>query len=504
MSEDIRRELARLSAPLDPAAADVSIILAAGHGKRIKSSTSKMLHQIWGKPTVARLVEACRDGLGAPCQIVVVGIKALEVAQALAARENVVFALQPEQNGTGHAVACALELFEGQALPRHFYVLPGDMGLFSAQAAREFKDAFRASSFDMLVMTGVFEGAPMENQYGRILRVPEKDERGQPSGADAGKVIEIKEFKDILALEGDYRVELNGRAYRFTKDELLRIPEFNAGVYAFKGDLLRRLIGSLDTDNVQGEIYLTDLIGVFNRNGLSVGAVSPSDNTVVLGFNNKSVLRQMEDLARAHVYDRLKDILTFEAPDDFFIADDVVEDLERMDREDGQLDIFIGAGARIGPGVRLNVRTTIKREAELTGDIRLGRNVTIWENAALSVYAGQTMTIGDGVEILKGDIIKGALSIGEGSRIESSVNMTGSDEYPARIGKNVLIKGTSYIFGSVIEDGVTVLHSVLMRKHVERVERKDGSVQAVRFYLPLPEGIDCVSDRQPQTKSGNG
>mgnify|MGYP001039797230 CR=1 FL=1 len=97
-------------------------------------------------------------------------------------------------------------------------------------------------------------------------------------------------------------------------------------------------------------------------------------------------------------------------------------------------------------------------------------------------------------EILWGDIIKGNIRIGEKSRIESSVNMTGSDDFPLRIGKNVLIKGTSYIFGSVIEDDINIEHSVLIKKKVEKLIKKDGTIQHVRFFLPLPEGIDAIEE----------
>ncbi|MCX7047957.1 MAG: NTP transferase domain-containing protein [Candidatus Sumerlaeota bacterium] len=492
---EIRETLARLSAPVNPQARDVAVILAAGHGKRIKSSTSKMLHEIWGKPSVVRVAEACEIGLDNPCNVIVVGIKAAEVAAAVAARLKAIFAFQPEQNGTGHAVACALDALAKLTDGAGIYVFPGDMGLLNAGAVREFKNAFEHSGCDMMVMTGVHEGPVEENYYGRIIRVPEKDETGAPAGADKGKVIEIKEHKDILAARDGIRTRYQGRWYRFTQAQLLAIREFNTSVYAFKGDLLRQYIGDLGADNVQGEVYLTDLIAIFNRHGCSIGAVSPSDNAVVLGFNNKSVLRQMEALARQRVYDRLKDIIAFEAPDDFFIADEVVEDLIRLDREKGALDIFIGAGARIEPGVQLNVGATIIRQASLSGHIVLGKNVKIGRNAQLSVYPNQTMKIGDNVEIMNGDILKGAVEIGDGVRIETPVTITGSDEFPVRIGANVLIKGTTYIFGSIIENDVTIHYSVLLRKHIRRIERRDGSIQAIRFYMPYPEGIECVIER---------
>ena len=494
MCPPIQETLASLSAPLPSEAGDLSIILAAGHGKRIKSSRSKMLHAIWGKPSVVRIVEACQAGLHDPGQIVVVGIMAEEVARTVSEHAPVAFAYQAEQNGTGHAVACALERFDGRPLPGNVYVFPGDMGLLHGQAVADLRAAFDGSPYDMMVMTGVYDGPAEENYYGRILRVPERDETGAPAGDDEGNVLEIKEHKDILALQDDYRVPYKGRAYRFTRQDLLSIREFNTSVYAFRGELLRRFIGALKTDNIQGEVYLTDLIGVFNQNGLSIGATSPEDGTVVLGFNNKSVLRKMEDLARQRVYDRLKDIITFEAPEDFFIADEVADDLVRMDREKGNLDIVIGKGARIERGVSLNINVQIGHYACLSGAITLGRNVSIGANVEMSVYRGQRMEIEDDAEILHGDIIKGPVTIGRGARIETPVTITGSDEFPTRIGAGALIKGTTYIFGSTIDDDVTIEHCVLKCKRIERIERKDGSVQAVRYYLPLPQGIDCVSD----------
>ena len=63
-----------------------------------------------------------------------------------------------------------------------------------------------------------------------------------------------------------------------------------------------------------------------------------------------------------------------------------------------------------------------------------------------------------------------------------------------RIGKNVLIKGTSYLFGSIVEDDVYIEKSVLIKKKVERLIKRDGTIQPIRFYLPMPEGIDAIED----------
>ena len=83
---------------------EVAIILAAGHGKRIKSQTSKMLHKIWEIPTVERVYNACKLGVQNINTVIVVGIKALDVMDVIGKRESNKFAFQEKQNGTGHAV----------------------------------------------------------------------------------------------------------------------------------------------------------------------------------------------------------------------------------------------------------------------------------------------------------------------------------------------------------------------------------------------------------------
>ncbi len=490
-------ELAKeLSSPMDHEVHEVGIILAAGHGKRIKSQRSKMLHKIWGIPTVERVYNACRTGISNINLIVVVGIKAEDVIKVVGKRQSTIFAYQEKQNGTGHAVQVALKKIDPKIFDGIVYILPGDMGLINAETMKSFRDEFLQSDSDMMVLTGIFEGDSKDNSYGRIIRVKSKDEKGIDSGIDLGKVIEIIEYKDILSLSDDvpYRVKFNSKNYLYTKKELIENKEFNSGVYAFKYKKLNELVNSITSNNAQNEIYITDLISIFNGKNYTVQAVSPREQYVVMGFNNKSVLKEMADVARNKVYERLKDIIEIHDPEDFFIDESIVEQIIRMDGNNVPLDISIGKGVHIGKGVKLNYNLELMKNVFVEGNVQFGKNVRVSQNVALSSFEGQTFLIGDNVEILSGDIIKGNIIIGEGSRIESSVNMTGSDEYPLRVGKHVLIKGTSYIFGSVIEDDVHIEHSVIIRKRVDRLVKRDGSIQPVKFYLPMPEGIDAVEE----------
>lgn len=468
---------------------EVAVILAAGHGKRIKSQTSKMLHKIWEITTVERVYNACKLGIENINSVIVVGIKALDVMEVIGKRENNKFAFQEQQNGTGHAVQVALKQIENEFKDGVVYVLPGDMGLLDDISMKKFRNDFISSGNDMMVLTGIYNGDDaMQNSYGRIIRT--KDGNGN------GNVVQIMEFKDILALPEDkpYEITYRNKKYSFTKKELLETKEFNSGVYAFDYKKLVELINNISSNNAQNEIYITDLIALFNQKGYSVGAVSPKDQHVVMGFNDKSVLKEMHEIARRNVYEKLKNIIQIDDPDDFFIHDSVVNDLIELDKKGIPLDIKIGKGAYIGEGVKLNYNVELGRASYVKGNVVFGKNIKIWRIVHLSTFPNQTLTIEDNVKILWGDIIKGNIVIGENSTIESSVNLTGSDEFPLRIGKNVLIKGTSYLFGSIVEDNVTIEHSVLIKKKVKAEKDSNGNIKPVRFFIPDTEGKELLSE----------
>jgi bifunctional UDP-N-acetylglucosamine pyrophosphorylase/glucosamine-1-phosphate N-acetyltransferase len=494
--KETEKTIKKLSSPFNARCKELAIILAAGHGKRIKSQRSKMLHTIWGIPTVERVHNACTKAVKGINSIVVVGIKALDVLSVLGKRTNTVYAYQEEQNGTGHAVQVALKKLRKFPEDGIIYVLPGDMGLIDAETLSSFRKSFVESQADMIVLTGIFNGDAKENNYGRIIRVTSKDVKGKRSGSDEGKVIEILEYKDILALAEDkpYLANYKGRVYSFTKEELINNNEYNSGVFAFRYGKLKELIGKLKSENVQNEIYLTDLISLFNEKNYSVAAVSPEKNYVVMGFNNKSVLKEMEAIARRNVYEKLKDIIEIEDPDDFFIHEKVVDNILMADKKYTALDVVVGKGVHIGKDVNLNFNLQLGKNVFVDGKVVFGKNVSVSQNVHLSCYPGQTMKIGNDVQILWGDIIKGNIVIGDGSRIESSVNMTGSDEFPLRIGKNVLIKGTSYIFGSKIADNLFIEHSILVKKKVRAVKDKKGKIQPVRYFVPESEGETSIKN----------
>ena len=483
--QKILHELEKLSDSLDLNLKDVSIILAAGHGKRIKSERSKMLHEIWGKPSVWRVCKAATEGLSSSNQVIVVGKKALEVATALGKAKNRVFVFQPEQKGTGDAVKKAIEHKSLKNFNGNVYVFPGDMGLLSATTVKNFKEKFNKSNCDMMVMTGIYEGDPKDNYYGRIVK----------SKKFLDEVIEIKEHKDILALNNneEYKVNFKNNTEKFTKNELLNIKEFNTGVYAFKINPLKKYVYEITDKNIQGEIYITDLIKIYNDHELKIETSAVTNNNLVIAFNVKSVLKKMEDTFRSIIYNKLKDIITIDDPEDFFIAEETVNRILELDKKYPILDISIGKGAHIEKDVKINRGLQIGRNSILVGNIKFGENVKIEDEVVMSTYPNQWISIGNNVHIYRNNVIKGNISIGDGVKIETGVRITGSDDNPVKIGNNVLIKGTSYIFGSIIEDDILVEHSILKKVYVEKVIKKDGSIQPIRYIIPHPEGLDSIS-----------
>jgi bifunctional UDP-N-acetylglucosamine pyrophosphorylase/glucosamine-1-phosphate N-acetyltransferase len=495
-AQEVYKKVDDFSLELDYTKNEVAIILAAGHGKRIKSTTSKMLHNIWGEPTVKRVYNACNNESFSMNTVLVVGIKALDVIDVFGKKENVAFAYQEFQKGTGHAVQIGLEKVATDKFKGIVYVFPGDMGLIDTETVTMFRNAFSKSGADMMVLTGIYEGNIEANQYGRIVRVKDVDIDGNSSGKDLNKVIEIIEHKDILAQKEDipYITEYNGRKYGYSRKELIENREYNSGVYAFDYEKLTEQVENITSDNAQGEVYITDLIALFNKAGYSVDAVSPKNEFVVMGFNDKTVLKEMDDLFKEIICKKIRNIIEIKDPNDFFIEENIVNELIDLDKKGTPLDIIIGKGAYLGKGVKLNYGVQIKRNAHISGNVVLGKNVVISKNVNMTALLNQSIILGDNVIVERGDTIYGNISIGENSVIGSNVNLSGSDEHPVKIGKNVKIKGTSAIFGSIIEEDVEVEHCVIINKLVKRQLNEDGSVQKVKFVIPEPVGLDVIEE----------
>jgi bifunctional UDP-N-acetylglucosamine pyrophosphorylase/glucosamine-1-phosphate N-acetyltransferase len=232
------------------------IILAAGLGKRMQSDLPKVLHPIAGQPMLGHVLQTARALQ--PSRIVVVVGHGADRVRAAFAGQDLQFALQQPQQGTGHAVMQALpHLLEDGGQDDACLVLYGDVPLVQADTLRAL---LRARGQGLALLT---ETLADPSGYGRIVR------------DDAGNVQRIVEHKDA------------------SPDELA-IHEVNTGILAAPTAALRRWLGQIDNRNAQGEYYLTDIVGLAVREGLPVAHAQPAFGWETLGVNSRVQQAQLE------------------------------------------------------------------------------------------------------------------------------------------------------------------------------------------------------------------
>ncbi|NQU16289.1 MAG: NTP transferase domain-containing protein [Desulfobacteraceae bacterium] len=236
------------------------VILGAGKGTRMHSELPKVLHRVDGKPMARRVVDAIGE-LGVPSQdiIFVVGYKR-EMIQAEMGNE-LNYAVQTEQLGTGHAVLMArdhLRDFEGKVV-----ILYGDMPLVNPDTVQKLIDRCTGNVKGAL-LTIALDNPP---DFGRIVR-----------GRD-GSVQRIVEVRDATP-------------------EMLAIKEVNVGMYCFDNAALQVALDGLSTDNAQGEYYLTDVPELIAQAGGKVETVAISADKLeeALGINDPTHLQFAESL----------------------------------------------------------------------------------------------------------------------------------------------------------------------------------------------------------------
>ncbi len=229
------------------------VILAAGQGSRMKSALPKVLHRIGGKPMVQHVIDTAR-AVGDSRIHVVVGHGA-EQLQAALVEQDVTFALQAEQLGTGHAVAQAMGAISANST---VLVLYGDVPLTRTETLRELVQIAERGEFGLLTVE-----LADPTGYGRIVR------------SATGDVLAIVEQKDASA-------------------EQLTIREVNTGILALPAALLQAWIPQLSANNAQGEYYLTDIIAMAAQQGVRISAIQPHTEQEVQGVNNRMQQAELE------------------------------------------------------------------------------------------------------------------------------------------------------------------------------------------------------------------
>ncbi|MCD6734527.1 MAG: bifunctional UDP-N-acetylglucosamine diphosphorylase/glucosamine-1-phosphate N-acetyltransferase GlmU [Burkholderiaceae bacterium] len=241
------------------------VILAAGMGKRMRSDLPKVLHTLAGKPLLAHVVDAARS-LG-PGRIVVVYGHGGEAVPRAIEGEDLRWALQEPQFGTGHAVMQALPHLD-PATPT--LVLYGDVPLIGRDTLARLLAAAGTDRLGLLTVD-----LPDPEGYGRVVR-------------ESGRIVRIVEHKDA---DADTRA----------------IREVNTGILVAPTAALARWLGALSNDNAQKEYYLTDVVAAAVHDGIEVVSAQPSDASETLGVNSKAQLAALERIFQGRVAARLMD-----------------------------------------------------------------------------------------------------------------------------------------------------------------------------------------------------
>ncbi len=289
-----------------------AVVLAAGAGTRMKSDLPKVLHEVAGVPLL-EWVLAALAATATEETVVVIGHGSDAVGEALPA--GVSTCIQEEQLGTGHAVMAALECM-GEVAGDTILVVPGDMPLLSGRVLDALLAEHHSSGAAVTMLTAEVSGS----DFGRILR----DEQGRITG--------IVEQRDATA-------------------EQLAITEVNGGVYAFDGALLAESLRQIGRDNVQGEYYLTDVIGILASRGVAAMAADPVELT---GVNSHHQLAAAASLMRHRIAEH-------------WMAEGVwMLDPDRT---------YIGARVKLAAGVRLYPDVHLEGSTEVGPDTIVGPDV---------------------------------------------------------------------------------------------------------------------------------
>jgi bifunctional UDP-N-acetylglucosamine pyrophosphorylase / glucosamine-1-phosphate N-acetyltransferase len=307
------------------------VILAAGEGTRMRSSVPKVLHPLCGRPVIAWPVAAARAA-GAGRVIVVDNPKRM-LAEHLP--DGVEVAIQEEPRGTGDAVAAAASLLDPTAT---VVVINGDVALLTAAAIKGLIEAHEAAGTAATMATMELDEP---GAYGRVIRDSD------------GSVVRVAEAKagagDATAAE-------------------LEIREVNSGVYAFDGGALIAALGTLGTDNAQGEVYLPDVLPAMRAAGRTIAAHPIGDPDLTHGVDDRV------DLAYAHQVAQRR----------------ILEDHMR-----NGVTVVDPASTRIDATVTIGRDTTIEPFTQLKGETTIGDDTLIGANTTLI-----DTEVGDGVTIL--------------------------------------------------------------------------------------------------------
>ena len=415
---------------------DVAIVLAAGEGTRMKSSTPKVMHPIAGRTIIGHVLNEVN--LLSPKELRVVVGAGRELVEPhikeIAPKANTVF--QAERNGTGHAVQLALADLNGNGT---VLILAGDTPLLRNETLAEFIKAHIDNKNIASVLTSEL---PDPTGYGRIVR------------SDDGAIVAIVEERDA-------------------SDELKAIDEVNTGVYLFDIATLKESVKKLKSNNSQGELYLTDVIADIKNAGGKAQAILSLDYTETLGINDRSQLSESAALMRDRINDRhMRNGVTIVDPTTTWIDASVSIENDVTIYPGSWLvgNTKVAKNAVIGPRSTIN-NSIIKENASVVesnvNESEIGCCATVGpfsfirpgtklaDNAKAGAFVEiKNSTVGEGSKVPHLSYV-GDAEIGSGTNIGAAtifVNYDGVEKHKTKIGDDVRI-GSDTMLVAPIEIG---------------------------------------------------
>ncbi|WP_167141765.1 bifunctional UDP-N-acetylglucosamine diphosphorylase/glucosamine-1-phosphate N-acetyltransferase GlmU [Canibacter zhoujuaniae] len=429
------------------------VILAAGQGTRMKSSLPKVLHPIGGRALIEHVLTTA-EGLNPEYIVAVVRHEKERVAATISAfAPDVLIVEQDEIPGTGRAVESALG-----ALPEHFQgdvvVLSGDVPLIDVATLENLLAGHSEAGAQMSILSAIFADP---KGLGRIIR------------DESGDVIGIVEEKDASVLER-------------------QITEINGGIYVFDTAALAAALQTIDTNNAQGEKYLTDAAAKILASGGRVLAHATDDSWVIAGVNDRVQLAAAgTELNRRTIEQHQRNGVTFTDPAASYV-DVTVQIAADAVIEPGSIlrgNTVIESGAVVGPATTL-ADTFVGADAlVLRSEVH---GATIAANATVGPFSyirpGTTLgvagkigafveskntQIGDGAKVphlsYVGDASIGAeANIGAGTII---ANYDGVNKHRTNIGESARVGSKSVLVAPVtIGAGAYTAAGAVVRKEV--------------------------------------
>ena len=401
----------------------IAIVMAAGKGTRMKTNKSKVVHKIYGKELIARVVETVQKS-GINDIIAVVGHKRDDVQNVLG--DSVKYAYQEELLGTGHTAMQAIPYLKGKK--GKVVVLYGDVPLVRPETIKKLIAKSIAEKESATILTALYNNP---TGYGRVVR-------------DAsGNVKAIVEEKDAT-------------------DEEKAITEINGGIYCFDIEELILALEKITRNNAQGEYYLTDVIKIMNEKGLKTGAIIVEDNTEILGVNDRAQLEMLTRILRIRINQaHMENGVTIEDINNTYIYDDVEIGMDTVIHP----NTTIKSGVKIGENCEIGPNAYIREGCELANNVKIGsfveiKKAKIGEGTKVPHLSymgdceiGSKTNIGCGTITCNYDGFKKSKTIiGNNAFIGSNVNFIA----PVTIGDNVLVAAGSTITDDVPKDSLSI------------------------------------------------